>query len=105
MPSARAAFSLGMSWRTVFSSTMVLMATQFGSLKLRDGGIAQRRQRGDDVVEIVAADIEQQADAAVGLDGAIEQHGDAVDFFPLPGILQRGAIGDEPRGGFKQACR
>ena len=102
MPSARAAFSLGISWRTVFSSTMVLMATQFGIAQLRDGGIAQRRQRGNHVVEIFAAHVEQQAHAAVGLDGAVEQHGEALDFFALPGILQRGAIGDEARRGFEQ---
>ena len=102
MPSARAAFSLGISWRTVFSSTMVLMATQCGIAQLRDRGIAKRRKRGDNIVEIVAADVEQQADAAIGLDRAVEQHRQAVDFFALPGVFPGGAIGDEPRGGFKK---
>ena len=57
----------------------------------------QRRQQTEDPVEIDAADVQHQADAALRLDRRLQQQGHVFELGPLPGVGERGAIGDQLR--------
>ena len=81
---------------------MVLIATQSGSLNCEMVGLRSAGSAASDFVQILAPDVQHQANAVVGLDGAVEQHRHILDLFVFPGSFQRAAIGDEPRGGFEQ---
>ena len=99
MPWPPAAFSRGIRSRAVFSSRMVLTATQSGSLSDDTVGRCSAGSKAEHVSRSVALRVEHQPDAALRLDRRLQQQRDVLDLGPLPRVGQRALVGDQLRVG------
>ena len=99
MPCARAAFSRGISSRTVRSSMIVFTATQSSSLSGDTVGRCSAGSSVEHARQIRAFDVQHQAHAAVRFNRRPQQQCQVLDLLPLRRIGQRCAIRDELRVG------
>ena len=97
MPWARAVFSFGIRSRTVRSSMIVLTATHSSSLSAEIVGRWSAGSSARTDAEIGAPHVEHQADAALRLDGRLQQQRDVLELVLLPRIRERGLVRDELR--------
>ena len=86
MPCPPAAFTFGIRSRTVRSSMIVFTATHSSSLSDEIVGPLQRRQQRQDLRQVGPPHVQHEADAALRLDGGLEQQRDVVELLLLPRV-------------------
>ena len=84
--------------RTADSSMIVLIATHWGSERCETVGLRSAAQDGGHRVQIAAAHVHHQSDAALGGETGGEHERDVVQFGLLPRIAACSGVGDQPRG-------